>query len=165
MLITSLSNVWVQRKSKVDTSKGKIHYILDFLFLKGENSSQAAENMTSAYDLGDIVKSISKKCFAVWKDNCWKWWLNNENCQVWPSYVYVHCSDCSKAKICIKFWNHLKKLNWLHKEVRGMSSSWWKMDRLQQTSSENGLSRRAVSQHQKSSIQEWWPGRLCCMIC
>ncbi|EFN76640.1 Histone-lysine N-methyltransferase SETMAR, partial [Harpegnathos saltator] len=38
-----------ERASKMDTSKEKIRYILQFFFDKGENASQAAENVNSVY--------------------------------------------------------------------------------------------------------------------
>jgi len=48
----------------MDTSKKKIHYILQFFFDKGENASQAAENMNSVYGPDTVTANHAQFWFC-----------------------------------------------------------------------------------------------------
>ena len=48
----------------MDTSKEKIRYILQFLFDKGENASQAAENVNSVYGPDTVTANFANFDFV-----------------------------------------------------------------------------------------------------
>ncbi|KAG5311381.1 SETMR methyltransferase, partial [Acromyrmex insinuator] len=58
-----LDSVLFERASKMDTSKEKIHHILQFFFDKGENASQAVENVNNVYSPDTVSNSQSQFWF------------------------------------------------------------------------------------------------------
>ena len=58
-----LESVLFERVSKMDTNKEKIRHILQFFFDKGENASQAAENVNSVYGPDTVTVNIAQFWF------------------------------------------------------------------------------------------------------
>ena len=60
-----LDSVAFEPMSKMDTSKEKIRYILQFLFDKSKNASQAAENVNSVYGPDNVTANHSPFWFCL----------------------------------------------------------------------------------------------------
>ena len=64
-----VDSVLFERASKMDTSKEKIRYILQFFFDKGENASQTAEKLNSVYGFDTVTANHAQFWFRRFRSS------------------------------------------------------------------------------------------------
>ena len=120
----------------MDISKEKIRYILQFLFDKGENASQAAENVNSVYGSDTVTANYAQFWFRRFRSgnfnlkdapHCGRPTVDNVDKIMEIVESDHHVSTVSTAQelnIAQKtVWNHLKRLATQRSSMYGCCTS------------------------------------------